>query len=429
MDFFQMQIFRPCRQPPPELWYNARIAPKGKGRGMGKMTEREAYIAFNLVEGFGSAKVAAMAAQCGGSVAAAYESLPDGLNVDFRGGAPDWREEIARARKMRVEIVTPADDGYPERLRDLASMPLALYVFGSVKALSAPSVAIVGTRRLSAYGAECADRFAAGLAQAGWSVVSGLALGADAAAHSAALAAGGTTVGVLGGALDEFFPDENRDLARRMASSGGAVATEFPFGRKPDKTTFPQRNRIVAALASGVLAVECPLKSGTMITCGFAADLGRPVMAVPGRIDAQMSAGCNALIRDGARLVTSADEVIAEIVPLKASGAAGDPLLLGARKRVARRPQASGGAGQPALPFAETPKPPPRKPRAAVPPELKLSLEEALVLRHVQDTPTGIDMLVRKTGLSAARVNTVVVQLRMKRKVRLHPGNRVSRFA
>ena len=383
------------------------------------MTEKEAYIAFNLVEGIGSAKVAALAADCGGSVAAAYEALPDDTKRDFRGETPDWKGEIARAKKMHVTLVTPADAEYPERLRDLSSMPLALYVFGSVAALSMPSVAIVGTRRLSAYGAECADRFAAGLAQAGWSVVSGLALGADAAAHSGALAAGGVTVGILGGALDEFFPDENRDLARRMAASGGAVATEFPFGRKPDKTTFPQRNRIVAALSSGVLAVECPLKSGTMITCSFAADLGRPVMAVPGRIDSQLSAGCNALIRDGARLVTSADDVIAEILPLKSATA----------KKTVRAKPANATSRQPELPPASAIKPPPKTKREAVPPEVKLSLEEALVLKHVSDTPVGIDMLVRKTGLAAARVNTVVVQLRMKRKVRLHPGNRVSRFA
>ena len=435
----------------------------------GNMTEKEAYIAFNLVEGIGAAKVAALAADCGGSIAAAYESLPDEANKDFRGGTPDWKGEIARTKKMHVEIVTPADPEYPERLRDLSSMPLALYVFGSVKALSLPSVAIVGTRRLSAYGAECADRFASGLAQAGWSVVSGLALGADAAAHSSALAAGGITVGILGGALDELFPDENRDLARRMAASGGAVATEFPFGRKPDKTTFPQRNRIVAALSSGVLALECPLKSGTMITCGFAADLGRPVMAVPGRIDAPFSAGCNALIRDGARLVTSADEVIAEILPLGGAlgdralpklragktaaksgcGALGDRALPKLRAGKTAAKSGCGALGESALPNTmagrkraslvglpprgsrdanASPKPPPKPKREAVAPEVKLSLEEALVIKHVTDTPVGIDALVRKTGLTAARVNTVVVQLRMKRKIRLHPGNRVSRF-
>jgi len=383
------------------------------------MTEKEAYIAFNLVEGIGAAKVAALASDCGGSVAAAYEALPEGLKRDFKGETPNWKGEIARAKKMHVEIVTPADAEYPERLRDLSSMPLALYVFGSVAALSLPSVAMVGTRRLSAYGAECADRFASGLAMAGWAVVSGLALGADAAAHSAALAAGGATIGILGGALDEFFPDENRELARRMAASGGAVATEFPFGRRPDKTTFPQRNRIVAALSSGVIAIECPLKSGTMITCNFAADLGRPVMAVPGRIDAPFSAGCNALIRDGARLVTSADEAIAEILPLK-------PTTAG---KTFRAKPAKAAGRQPGIPPASAIKPPPKPKREAVPPEVKLSLEEALVLKHVSDTPAGIDSLVRKTGLAAARVNTVVVQLRMKRKVKLHPGNRVSRFA
>ena len=378
------------------------------------MTEKEAYIAFNLVEGFGAVKVAALAAQCGGSVADAYALLPADQRRDWRGNDPDWRSEIARAARMHVAIITPADPEYPPRLRDLASPPLALYVFGSVAALAAPSVAIVGTRRLTAYGADVADRFAAGLAQAGWSIISGLALGADTAAHRGALAVGGVTVGVLGGALDEFFPSENRTLGRQMAAARGAVVTEFPFGRKPDKTTFPQRNRIVAALASGVLAVECPRKSGTLITCGFAADLGRTVLAVPGRVDSPSSAGCNALIRDGARLVASVDDVLEELAPLARPSSA-------RKAPPAVRVQAAAPTPSPAAPA--------RPKRAPAAPEVTLTPEEALVMRNLGDSPMALDNLVRSTGLPAARLNTIVVQLRIKRQVRLHPGNRVGRYA
>ena len=186
--------------------------------------------------------------------------------------------------------------------------------------------------------------------------------------------------------------------------NGGAVISEFPFGRTPDRETFPQRNRIVAALASGVVAIECPLKSGTLITTARAAEMGRVVMAVPGRVDSRASAGCHELIRDGAVLVRSAADVtmeltaIAPVRPRKPS------------------PAADGGAEAPA------PKPPP----VVAPPLPKFSLDEAAVMRFVDREGVSIDRLVALTALPVAKINAITMALRLKGRVRFLPGNRVA---
>ena len=367
------------------------------------MTEREARIAFNLIPDIGAVRVAQLAAAMGGDVVAAYESYPD--KRDALGRFPDWEKELARAEKMHVTILTECDAAYPARLRDLASPPLAIYVVGDPAALARRSVALVGTRWATAYGLSTAQNLARGLAEKGWSVVSGLARGIDAAAHSGALLGKGATVGILGGALDKFFPPENRDLAKRILAGGGAVASEFPFGREPDRQTFPQRNRIVAALVDGVVAVEAPMKSGTLITCSRALELGRVVMAVPGRVDSRASAGCHQLLRDGARLVTSADEIIRELLPLHAQtvGAVNDG---GAQNSAPKRP-ATRRAAQPALP------------------ETKISLEESLVLRAIPDGGASIDKVIAVSGLAPGKVNSLLAALRLKGRIRFLPGNRV----
>ena len=373
------------------------------------MTEREARIAFNLIPDVGAVRVAQLAAAAGGDVVAAYEAYPD--KRDALGRVPDWEDELSRAEKMHVTILTECDAAYPARLKDLPSPPLALYVVGDPAALSRRSVALVGTRWASAYGLATAQSLARGLAEKGWGVVSGLARGIDAAAHSGALLGKGVTVGVLGGALDKFFPPENRDLARRIVAEGGAVASEFPFGRDPDRQTFPQRNRIVAALAEGVVAVEAPVKSGTLITCSRALELGRVVMAVPGRIDSRTSAGCHQLLRDGARLVTSAAEIAREILPLHAAAA---------------KPKKGAAAVDPA--DGEAPPRPPKAVRAATPaaPETKISLEESMVLKAVPDGGSSIDRVVAMCGLAPGKVNSLLASLRLKGRIRFLPGNRVT---
>ena len=371
------------------------------------MTDREAYVAFNLTEQVGSVKVGQLVEQFG-SVTAAWENYPK--KVSRTGGEVDWQAEFKKAEKFGVMIVTPADEAYPEMLRTAPGRPLALYVKGDVAALSKPSVAIVGTRRVTPYGADQAAKFAHDLAANGWMILSGLALGVDAEAHRAALDAGGVTVGVLGSGLDQFYPPENRELAREMVRKGGAVVSEFPFGRTPDTQTFPQRNHVVAALAKGVLAIEAPPKSGTLITTGIAADLGRTVMAVPGRVDSRSSAGCLALIRDGARLVRHARDVEEELCGFLPG--LEQPLAKKAGAKAKKADAVRDEASAPAV-------------RAACPPP-PFSLEEALVMKHVDAEGVSMDRLVQLTKLPAAKVNALCMALRLKGRVRFFPGNRVA---
>ena len=355
------------------------------------MTAHEAYIAFNLTDNIGSVGVEALVERFGDPVAA-WEAYPK--KISRTGGEVDWRGEIAAARKHGVTLLTCADEGYPAILCSAPGRPLVLYVKGSVAALSTPAIAIVGTRRATAYGREQANRFGYELAKCGWSVISGLALGIDAEAHRGALDAGGVTVGIIGSGLDRFYPEENRALAREIVEKGGAVVSEFPFGRAPDQQTFPIRNHVVAALARGTVAIEAPVKSGTLITTGIAADLGRIVMALPGRVDARTSAGCLKLIRDGATLVRCASDVneaMGSLLPQNVKTAA---------------PAADEVRAEPVLPA--------------------LSVEEALVLRAADPAGMSIDELVRTTKLSVAKVNSLVMQLRLKDRLRFLPGNRVA---
>ena len=365
------------------------------------MTEREARIAFNMIPTVGSVTVARLMSETGGSAADAYEIFPE--KKDWTGCEPAWEREIEQAEKMHVRIVTEVDPDYPPLLREIASPPLALYVVGDVSALSKAGVALVGTRRATPYGHLTAERLAGDLVRRGWAVFSGLARGIDAAAHQGALMNKGVTVGVLGGALDRFFPEDNRDLARRMVEKGGAVVSEFPFGRSPDVQTFPQRNRVVSGLSRGVVAVECPRQSGTLITCSRAAEQGRPVMAVPGRIDSRASSGCLHLIREGARLVTCVDDILEELMPL---GHSGD------------RPVASSHV--PPMKKASS------RPVRAVAPEVVVSEEEARLLRVISARGTLVEQVASESGLPIGKVNVLLVSLRLKGRVDYLPGNRVA---
>lgn len=354
------------------------------------MTEREAYVAFNLTEKVGFATVSKLVLEYG-SVVDAWEAFP--RKISRSGKEIDYAREFALAEKFGVKIVTLADSDYPAQLRNAPGCPLVLYVKGSLEALSKPSVAMIGTRRATDYGLGVANRFAYDLAKASWCVVSGLAVGIDAASHQGALEAEGLTVGVIGSALDKFFPEENRELARKIVEAGGAVVSEFPFGRSPDRTTFPIRNHVVAALAKGTLAVEAPARSGTLITAGIAAELGRTVMAVPARIGDRMSAGCLQLIRDGAIAVRDVDDIIEALGSLAPA----------AKKSTEAKAVVNSVADAPAY-----------------------SVEEAMVMLHVDEDGVSIDELVRQTKLPVVKVNSLVMTLRVKGFVRFLPGNRVA---
>ena len=204
----------------------------------------------------------------------------------------------------------PDDPGYPAGLLDIEGPPL-LFVIGETSA--APAVAVVGTRRCTRYGISLAESFGAALAGAGWTTVSGLARGIDAAAHRGTLAAGGEAVAVLGSGVDVVYPQENRGIYDQIVAGRGAVISEYPPGTRPDRWRFPARNRLIAAISSAVVVVEAGAKGGALITARLAAEIGRPVFAVPGDVDRPASVGCNLLIRDGAFPALGAADLIEEL--------------------------------------------------------------------------------------------------------------------
>lgn len=361
------------------------------------MTEREAYIAFNMTERVGSVKANYLIKEFG-SLAAAWAAYPE--KVARSGGEVDYVAEIKKAERYGVKILTPLDADYPESLKSIRSYPLAIYVKGEVSILKKLAISMVGTRKCTEYGRKIAYTLGRDLAAAGWVIVSGLALGIDAESHRGALAAKGLTIGVLGSGLDQFYPEENRDLGREIVKSGGAVISQFPFGRYADRETFPMRNHIVAALSRGTIAVETPIKGGTMLTCTNAAEMGRVVMAVPGPVDSRESRGSHKLIREGAILVQNLDDVMEEM------GQIGEGIRVEVEGEKVLAKNESGNSSLP--PY---------------------TLEESLIMRIVEDTGTKIEKIVRESGLSAAKVNSLAMELRLKGRIKFLPGNRIARLA
>lgn len=212
-------------------------------------------------------------------------------------------------------LVVAGSDDYPPLLRQVRDWPPLLYVNGNPGALQLPALAIIGSRNPTRGGLDTARGFAAHLANCGFVIVSGLAQGIDTAAHEGALAAPGRTVAVLGHGIDRVYPAANRDLAHRIAADG-ALVSEYPLGTPPRPEHFPARNRLLSGLALGTLVVEAARRSGSLITARLAAEQGREVFAIPGSIHNALARGCHRLIRDGAKLVESADDIIAELGPL-----------------------------------------------------------------------------------------------------------------
>lgn len=285
------------------------------------MTERELYIALNMISGVGYTRCKALLERFGS---------PDAVRCAERGELHhvpgfgkilaermvefDWDAELSRelatAERGGVQIITLADENYPSELRDLFDPPLCLYIRGALPDNFERTIAIVGSRRISRYGEQMAEVLAREAADSGFAVYSGLAMGVDTIAHKAVTACGGRTVGVLGAGLMHMYPPENIQLARDIIANGGAVISEFPLDYPVSRHNFPRRNRIVAALSRATLIVEAGLESGALITAHLAAELGREVFAVPGRVDNAQARGCHQLIKDGAGLVENFDDVL-----------------------------------------------------------------------------------------------------------------------
>ncbi|HUE30392.1 MAG TPA: DNA-processing protein DprA [Verrucomicrobiae bacterium] len=265
---------------------------------------------FALVERFGTPR-AVLEAPAGALAAC---GVPPAVVASLGAAAGRARAETRKLARAAATLVAWSDETYPPALRQIAQPPLVLAVRGSVGGPGEPAIAIVGARRASDYGRRMAAELARGFAQAGVTVVSGLAAGVDAAAHHAALAAGGRTVAVLGTGIDLVYPKWHRELARAIAGQG-ALVSEFPCGSPPLQFHFPRRNRIISGLTRGTIVVEAADDSGSLITAGHALEQDRQVFAVPGPVGVTAHSGTNRLIQQGARLVVSARDVVEELWP------------------------------------------------------------------------------------------------------------------
>jgi DNA processing protein len=301
---------------------------------VGRESARRLLAAFASPQGVFAASAAGQRAVVG----AALSDPPAGLDELIERSLA-WRREGAGRH-----VVTLGDAAYPAALLQTADPPLLLYAQGRLELLQRPALAIVGSRNPTPQGADNARAFALHLARSGYTIVSGLALGIDGAAHEGALAAAGggaksaaggdaSTIAVVGTGIDRVYPSRHRELAHRIAEQG-LLLSEFDLGTPPLAANFPMRNRLIAGLAQGTLVVEAALASGSLITARCAAEAGREVFALPGSIHSPQSRGCHALIKQGAQLVESADDILAELQPaapaLSAPGASagdGDPLL------------------------------------------------------------------------------------------------------
>jgi DNA processing protein len=363
---------------------------------MSDITETQAFLVLNALPDIGPITTNRLLAAFGDDprrlldAPVAELERVKGVGPKISGNLRSWRElvnlpkELARLAQAGATFVTARDPAYPSLLRELTDAPLGLYRRGDY-AFEAPCIAIVGSRRTTLYGQATAKKLGYELARLGFCVVSGLARGIDTCAHEGALEAGGRTAAVLGNGIDIIYPPENLKLYQRIEENGGAILTEFPFGRRADKQSFAMRNRIVAGMSRAVIVVESDVSGGSMITAKFAGEQGRLVFAVPGRIDQPSSAGCHQLIRDGATLLTSVDDVLSELNYLKGFGPDGVAPI-------------------------------PEKPATA--PHANLSADEAKVLGCFSGGAIlAPDALVAASGLPSHTLSSTLMMLELKRLV------------
>ena len=309
------------------------------------------------------------------------------LRAPDRAAAEQDREWM---HKTGARLLTVTDPAYPPLLKQIPDPPFALFVRGDAALLSEPQLAMVGSRNPSVEGRRNAEEFAEYLARCGLVIVSGMALGIDAASHKGALK-GGKTVAVWGTGLDKPYPPRNRELAQQILEQG-VIVSEFPPGTPPLPTHFPRRNRIISGLSVGTLVVEAARQSGSLITARLAAEQGREVFAIPGSIHNPMARGCHRLLRDGAKLVESGADILEELAPLL------------------------GLAALPAAPSAPG--------ESAAAPE---DPEYRLLLNSLDFAPTSVDALVERTGLTPDVVSSMLLMLELQGHVEASPGGRYSR--
>nr|WP_092433769.1 DNA-processing protein DprA [Collimonas sp. OK607] len=283
--------------------------------GVGAETARRLLVAFGLPANIFSSSFSALHKVVPERIAYALLAAPSDAVLALTARTLEWLEQPGN------QVFTLADSAYPQALLDITDPPLMLYVKGRAELLTRPAMAVVGSRNATAQGIANADRFAEILSQRGLTIISGMALGVDAAAHQGALRGaagnpdGGSTVAVIGTGADIVYPARNRGLAHQIAEAG-CIVSEYPLGMPGIAANFPRRNRIISGLARGVLVVEAAAQSGSLITARMAAEQGRDVFAIPGSIHSPLSKGCHQLIKQGAKLVESAQDILEELRPL-----------------------------------------------------------------------------------------------------------------
>ncbi|WP_372523160.1 DNA-processing protein DprA [Sulfuricaulis sp.] len=343
---------------------------------------------FDLLEHFGSIEAIFSASR--GQLEKALVGKNEAIDALLAG--PDekiLKSELEWLSEPGHHLLTWSDLDYPVLLREIPDPPLVLYIAGERQLLSAQQLAIVGSRNPTPMGRENARAFAKSLAGAGLAITSGMALGVDGAAHRGALEAGGKTIAVAGTGLDRVYPARHRDLAHEIVKHG-ALVSEFPLGTPPLPENFPVRNRLISGLSLGTLVVEAALQSGSLITARMANEQGREVFAIPGSIHAPQARGCHALIRQGAKLVETAQDILEELGPL---------------------------AGV-ALQVAHENTPPPR-----------LNSTMVTLLEHIGHDPVSIDTLIERSGLTADAVSSMLLQMELNGLVSNCPGGKVQRIS
>lgn len=371
------------------------------------LTPKEALITLNLIPGLGSMRIQALLEYFGSAELVLNAPAQMLANVPRIGSKlakaiADWKNctnvwaELQCAADYGVRVVTLLDEEYPEYLRRMHDPPIVLYVRGECRnSDSDHSVAIVGTRQATPYGATTARRFGRELADAGCTIVSGFARGIDTAAHWGALDAGGRTLAVLGFGMACLYPEENVELAERICNGHGALISEFPMNMRPSRTTFPQRNRIVAAWSRATLVVEAPGRSGSIHTATMAAEeYGHSIFAIPGPISQVSSYGCHSLIRDGATLCTSPHELISDMgwhnqnVQLELFSTTGAPKTENA------------------------------------PPQTSTDKEALTILQAVNAGHDTLDALCSALGAGALSITPLLMKLQIERRLTPLPGGR-----
>ena len=390
---------RPLDEAALRPWLTLATIPGLGPRSLNRLLER-----FGTPEALLAADDARLAAA--GARPVVIERLRD-PRPDLVAAALDW------AQAEDTHLLARPDPRYPARLSELVDAPLVLYVRGDPQVLADPQLAIVGSRNPTPGARETTQAFAHFLAACGLTISSGLAVGVDAAAHLGALEAG-QTLAVMGTGPDRVYPATHRELARRIAARG-ALVTEFPPGTGPRSEHFPRRNRLIAALSLGTLVVEAALQSGSLITARLAAELGREVFAIPGSIHNPLARGCHALIKQGAKLVETAQDVLEELAPLLAPFLAPElPLPLPAAAEGLRRGTATA---------ADT--------RADQGAAHALRGEDAdyhRLLEALGSDPVPVDLLIQRTGLPANQVSSMLLMLELQGQVAAAPGGRYCRL-